>query len=215
PSTHDCVVCGESSDSNTFPVLDWCVHLPQTCADCYKTWIASELASKGWNDIKCPGEKCTVRLSHYDVQQYAAKEIYNRYTDLSARSALDNDPNFWYCRAPSCRSGQIHIREVDGNIFQCVHCGFRVCLVHSRTSHDGETCTEYDKRARKQKDEMRWMRRQILEEEASIRAVRAMSKKCPNPICPYHIQKNNGCDHMKCSKCRHQFCWNCLMPWDG
>ncbi|RNA41923.1 ankyrin repeat and IBR domain-containing 1-like, partial [Brachionus plicatilis] len=39
------------------------------------------------------------------------------------------------------------------------------------------------------------------------------SKKCPNVNCNSPIQKNEGCNHVKCYKCKHDFCWICLEPW--
>ncbi|CAH0550555.1 unnamed protein product, partial [Brassicogethes aeneus] len=37
------------------------------------------------------------------------------------------------------------------------------------------------------------------------------SKPCPN--CKSPIQKNEGCNHMKCSKCKFDFCWVCQESW--
>ncbi len=39
------------------------------------------------------------------------------------------------------------------------------------------------------------------------------SKKCPNLNCNAPIQKNEGCNHVKCYKCKYDFCWICLESW--
>jgi len=36
-------------------------------------------------------------------------------------------------------------------------------------------------------------------------------KPCPN--CRATIQKTEGCNHMRCPKCRHDFCWVCMTAW--
>lgn len=37
------------------------------------------------------------------------------------------------------------------------------------------------------------------------------TKPCPG--CHSNIEKQGGCMHMTCSKCRHQFCWVCMGQW--
>ena len=37
------------------------------------------------------------------------------------------------------------------------------------------------------------------------------TKNCPS--CRAHIEKNEGCKHMECIKCRHEFCWDCMQLW--
>ncbi|ORY19712.1 hypothetical protein BCR34DRAFT_471454 [Clohesyomyces aquaticus] len=208
PSTRDCVVCGDSTPVPEFPALVECNHQPEICRDCFKGWIASELESKSWDTIKCPGSKCKVIMQHNHVQQYADPDIYAKFDALSARSALNDDPNFRWCRGPNCQSGQIHVSGEEGNIFRCVACGFRVCVIHEDTWHEGETCEEYDYRRSGKKE-----RDQKLQEEASVKAIGELTKRCPGKRCNWPIEKNEGCDHMTCSKCRFEFCWICLAPY--
>ncbi|KAF2192512.1 hypothetical protein K469DRAFT_553519 [Zopfia rhizophila CBS 207.26] len=209
PSTRDCAVCGEATPIPDFPALVDCSHRPQTCVDCYQGWIASELSNNQWNKIKCPEHKCRVILKHHEVQQYATAEVYAKFDTLSARSVLNDEPNFRWCRARDCQSGQIHISGEEGNIFRCVACGFRVCIIHEDTWHEGETCEEYDYRkcGRKERDQKK-------QEEASVKAIEELTKRCPGHGCKWNIEKNEGCDHMTCSKCRHEFCWICLAPYN-
>ena len=35
-----------------------------------------------------------------------------------------------------------------------------------------------------------------------------IAEPCPN--CGVYVQKNGGCPHMVCAKCKYEFCWTCL-----
>lgn len=39
----------------------------------------------------------------------------------------------------------------------------------------------------------------------------AHTKECPK--CQSTIEKNGGCNHMTCKKCKGEFCWVCMGPW--
>nr|XP_006811619.1 PREDICTED: protein ariadne-2-like [Saccoglossus kowalevskii] len=41
--------------------------------------------------------------------------------------------------------------------------------------------------------------------------ISAHTKDCPK--CSVCIEKNGGCNHMQCYKCKHDFCWMCLGDW--
>jgi ariadne-2 len=39
----------------------------------------------------------------------------------------------------------------------------------------------------------------------------AHTQDCPK--CKVCIEKNGGCSHMTCNRCKHEFCWVCLQDW--
>lgn len=41
--------------------------------------------------------------------------------------------------------------------------------------------------------------------------IKMTTQKCPN--CPTLIEKNDGCNHMTCKQCKHEFCFICLKKW--
>ena len=49
---------------------------------------------------------------------------------------------------------------------------------------------------------------QTFEEEVQMKFMVILTKKCPK--CKVDIEKEGGCQYMRCSKCHTEFCWHCL-----
>jgi E3 ubiquitin-protein ligase RNF14 len=116
------------------------------------------------------------------------------------RTFLNAETNFVYCLAEGCESGQIHDTGVEGPIFRCAACGFRMCTAHDPVIpfHENEACTHYNERIelerveREARDEGVRVRRE--QDEASAAEAGRLSVECPG--CGVQIQKIDGCDHM-------------------
>ena len=56
----------------------------------------------------------------------------------------------------------------------------------------------------------KWVTKNSAESE-NLNWILANTKPCPK--CCRPIEKNQGCMHMTCSQCRHEFCWLCNGAW--
>lgn len=50
-----------------------------------------------------------------------------------------------------------------------------------------------------------------ITDPATAALINKTTKPCPS--CKSSIEKNGGCKHMTCSRCKHEFCWECLTNW--
>ncbi|KAF3046711.1 hypothetical protein E8E11_007248 [Didymella keratinophila] len=133
-----------------------------------------------------------------DIQDSAPSEVYRQYKWFHTKAELEVLPGWHWCISEGCKSGQQIARRTSK--FNCVHCKQVHCVEHNVPWHKGETCKQYEHRKRRKAHRK--------EEEASKKYIKEKAKRCPG--CKRPVEKINGCDHMTCTKCRHEFCWKCL-----
>ncbi|CAG8445851.1 3629_t:CDS:2 [Acaulospora morrowiae] len=187
-----CCICYEGF-STIKKITSDCNHNVDICADCILGHIKEELESKGVDaPLRCPKPRCKAELTYNDVHRLASKELFTRYDRLLMISVIRKLPNFRWCKAPKCGSGQEHTTGDDSPIVTCKACGEKSCFTHDVPWHKDLTCGEFD---------------EILSTRSNT-ATRAYyerhTKQCPK--CASPIEKNEGCDHMTCY-CGHEFCW--------
>lgn len=206
-----CNVCTDekpASDFPTAPLTNACTHGSDCCTDCQQTWLKHSLDSNGWIHALCA--QCSNELSFADLKAVLDTEAFARYDRLLALRSLGEAAEFQWCPAPQCNNGQIHIGGADAPLFECMACGLRWCTVHNTPWHENQSCRRYDKAVENDRYRQRQRAEQAEQEEASKQKIEATAKKCPGPGCDYYIEKNEGCDAMRCSRCRHKFCWHCF-----
>ena len=79
-------------------------------------------------------------------------------------------------------------------------CGQLYCFTCKEEAHrpvDCQTVSEWNVKNCAESENLTW--------------IIANTKPCPK--CARPIQKNQGCMHMTCSQCRHEFCWLCKNDW--
>ncbi|KAH8893699.1 hypothetical protein GQ53DRAFT_644445 [Thozetella sp. PMI_491] len=199
PTTEMCSVCADDKKLSEMPVRlsAACKHTPTTCRECTAQWISSSLDTSTWDQLRCP--ECPERLLFDDVRRGAAPDVFARYDKLATAAVLKEIRDFRWCLSTQCESGQIHDRHCPK--FQCVACKARHCIHHNVPWHRGETCEQYDRRNRQRRKD----------DKASEEAVRKSSKTCPG--CKVATHKFDGCNHITCTRCRHEWCYICFAPY--
>ncbi|KAK4540528.1 hypothetical protein LTR36_009166 [Oleoguttula mirabilis] len=196
-----CSSCDRSLPTTQFPKHpegSSCEHGRETCRRCWHQWLEAQVNSKSFDQISCA--QCSNTLGQGEIRALATPAVYQRYLDSEFKATMSADPDFRWCIAPSCTSGQIHS---EGDIFRCVACRHKACSQCNAAWHEGEGCGAYMARVKAQPEE----------EEASAKALKKMAKLCPG--CSRKIEKNGGCDHITCKVCRHEWCWRCLADYNG
>ena len=80
-------------------------------------------------------------------------------------------------------------------VVKCVECDSEFCFFHSN-AHVGQTCEQYEERIKEE------------EKKVTIYLETIGTKQCPS--CGAHIERDGGCNHVKCGHCGTCFCWLCL-----
>lgn len=55
-----------------------------------------------------------------------------------------------------------------------------------------------------------WIKKESSETE-NTQWLLANSRPCIK--CAVPVEKNGGCNYMRCSRCNQEFCWVCMMDW--
>lgn len=199
--TMECEVCYEDLPVSEFPpnkITAVCQHEAKVCYGCLEQGISVQIQEGVLGQLRCPS--CPEKLSYEDIQAYASPEIFKRYDYLLSRTSKD----MFMCLAPNCGAGQIHHGGKDNPMMICQSCDFKVCTIHGRPWHEGQTCREFDC------DPSQIER--LEEEEATAKLLAQDSRICQN--CGQGVTKQIGCDHMLC-RCGKAWCFVCEADWEN
>lgn len=193
-----CPICMSAVDS--LVMLD-CAH--GFCPDCWRQYLHTQVDDgKAAIQACCPQHKCGRRVPVDFFKKYCDEDRQKKYEEWYIRSYVDDNPNVKWCPNPAGCSYACEYQGVDPIEIRC-NCDFRFCWACGEEAHRPANC----------KTVAQWNVKNSAESE-NIGWIRANTKRCPK--CHRAIEKNQGCNHMACSKaggCGHEFCWLCLGDW--
>ena len=192
------------------------------CTKCWKHYLHNKIQEGNAHHILCPAFDCDTLVPQLVIERHVSPQMARKYLKFDINAFVETNKTIRWCPFPACQravnfaesnyeSGQqtnviSHAVDCGEGHFFCWECG--------SDAHAPVPCSLWNM----------WMSRcnrvnpselrsttQDFQEAANCLWLVTHCKPCPK--CHSPIQKNDGCNHMKCSKCKHDFCWVCLESW--
>lgn len=136
--------------------------------------------------------------------ELAAKEddcqsLIKRYQMLITASFIQCNRKLRSCPNPI---GCQYIIRADDTVCQPIlcKCSHSFCFKCMEDWHEPVSC-EY----------LKCWNKKAADDSETLNWIISFTKLCPK--CETTIEKNGGCNHMTCAKCKAEFCWSCLTLW--
>eukprot|EP00933_Yihiella_yeosuensis_P053283 TRINITY_DN51499_c0_g1_i1.p1 TRINITY_DN51499_c0_g1~~TRINITY_DN51499_c0_g1_i1.p1 ORF type:complete len:551 (-),score=105.03 TRINITY_DN51499_c0_g1_i1:194-1846(-) len=195
-----CAICMSSVPQDEFVALD-CSH--GFCTDCWTGYLHSKVdEGKASVLTTCPEHKCPriVPLDFFD--KFCDEARQQKYREWRLMTYVDENASVKWCSNPAGCAMACEFQGMEPCEIRCA-CNYHWCWACGEEAHRPASCSTVKQ----------WNIKNSNESE-NISWIRANTKNCPK--CHKPIEKNQGCNHMVCSKaggCGHEFCWLCLGEW--
>jgi len=173
------------------------------CRECYSQFLATAVeGGASCLDLRCPHPECAMLVPPTFFAELLPERERKRYEHFGLCCYVDNNRLTTWCPAPGCVNVAA-LSEAPSQMgaadVKC-KCGHVFCFRCQEEAHRPADCEMV----------RRWKTKNSAESE-NMNWIMANSKPCPS--CKRPIEKNQGCMHMQCSVCGHNFCWLCGRPW--
>ena len=138
------------------------------------------------------------------IEKFSSKKVYDNLVNYLTDLQISISSDLRQCPNPRCAKplSVVGCGARYCNIMKCSYCNTEFCIKCFGLCHAPATCSQVELWDLVTNEDL--MERRLLNSER---------KRCPR--CHYIIEKNDGCNHMTCLKCRYEFCWICLRNWEN
>jgi len=202
---YECLSCFEDFTFDEMTVLG-CRHF--FCNECYFNYLKFQITEGGLiEELTCPAYKCKFPVDSITIASLLTPDLYSKYIFFMMKAFVDKQSNTKWCPGKRCEN--VVICNSKNAMVHCL-CGTIFCFNCLQEGHWPATC-----------DQIKWYNDSFIRKnfndpdinQKTLEWVQKYTKDCKK--CNSPIEKNGGCNHMRCSKCSYQFCWVCLGEWTG
>lgn len=173
------------------------------CANCLNTMIDIALREKSTAELRCI--HCKKRKLNFDDMSRITndREKMNGLLEILLHETLAIDAHAKQCPTANCKNVFCNDDSFI-EIIRCPGCNETYCRQCCHSHSVKQTCEKA--KVERERDAKNGT-------SATAQWLKQNTKPCPK--CNTAIEKNEGCNHMTCSKCRYEFCWKCLKKYTG
>ncbi|XP_029104062.1 ankyrin repeat and IBR domain-containing protein 1-like isoform X2 [Scleropages formosus] len=207
------------------PVDMPCGH--EFCRACWEGFLNMKIQEGEAHNIFCPAHDCFQLVPVEVIESVVSREMDKRYLQFDIKAFVENNPAIKWCPTPGCERAVRLNRVGPGTAASdplsfpllrapAVDCGKShlfcwECLGEAHEPCECQTWNMWLQKVSEMKPEELAGVSEAYEDAANCLWLLTNSKPCAN--CKSPIQKNEGCNHMQCAKCKYDFCWICLEEW--
>jgi len=190
--TIECGICFDE-----IPVKDivfaTCKH--NFCTTCWNGYLESKVKDGEVLKLNCPAPKCRRPVERKEIKERLTPEMFEKFNKFYTQAQLSLNPNARWCPTPNC--DQVMFGSKTDPKLKCPKCEHEICFRCNHDWHMG-SC---EQAARGLVG--------LAADRAAFAAYAMVANVKPCPQCRAPIEKNEGCNHMSCPRCRYEFCWMC------
>ena len=183
----ECEICNEMFIANKNNKVEKCGHA--FCPNCWYDFLSVKIKENKLTSIKCLDYNCKEKLKDEFIINLLNSNIdlIKKYKRYKLELEIINAPNKKLCPYPNCDS-YLELKEIRNKDVTCKN-NHIFCFECLKKPHGKLPCNEN------------------IDKSIEEYAMNNFVKKCPK--CKIIIEKNNGCNHITCTKCGYQWCWLC------
>ena len=197
--TYLCPVCFCEYTQDEVTVGPCNHYLCETCYGCYLTTAVKSGPMAVMTT--CPINKCGKIIPPSMFEKICSKADYRMYEKFYLNYYVNSCREVKWCPAPSCDLAVVYPDLTSVDVY--CDCGNTFCFHCEKDAHNPVECFYL----RMFSDKLKEGEQTGVSNNSDL-WVRVRSKNCPS--CKSPIEKNAGCMHMTCGKCRYEFCWLCM-----